>query len=47
MAAWIPLAVGAALTGAGFGGIGVAATFWALAGMVLVWSLGEIVQSPV
>jgi len=47
MAAWIPLAVGAALTGAGFGGIGVAATFWGLAAMVLVWSLGEIVQSPV
>lgn len=47
MAAWIPLAVGAALIGAGFGGIAVAATFWALAAMVLVWSLGEIVQSPV
>jgi MFS family permease len=46
-AAWIPLAVGAALTGAGFGGIAVAATFWALAAMVVVWSLGEIVQSPV
>jgi MFS family permease len=47
MAAWIPLAVGAALTGAGFGGIGLAATFSALAAMVTVWSLGEIVQSPV
>ncbi|HEU4455819.1 MAG TPA: MFS transporter [Longimicrobium sp.] len=46
-AAWIPLAVGAALTGAGFGGIALASTFWALAAMVLVWSLGEIVQSPV
>ena len=46
-AAWIPLAVGAALTGAGFGGIAVAATFWALAAMVVVWSLGDIVQSPV
>lgn len=46
-AAWIPLAVGAALTGAGFGGIAVAATFWALAVTVVVWSLGEIVQSPV
>ncbi|HWS38544.1 MAG TPA: MFS transporter [Actinoplanes sp.] len=40
------LAVGALLVGAGFGLVGVAGSALALAGTVVIWTLGEMLQSP-
>ncbi|HEX8693885.1 MAG TPA: MFS transporter [Longimicrobium sp.] len=45
--AWMPMAVGAVLTGVGFGATGLAPTLPVLALTVVVWTLGEIVHSPV
>jgi len=45
--AWIPMAVGAALTGVGMAAILVAPNVPALAACVLVWTLGEICYWPV
>jgi MFS family permease len=47
MTAWLPMALGALLIGLGFGAIGVAPTLFALAVTVLIWTLGEIISSPV
>lgn len=47
MTAWLPMAAGALLIGLGFGAIGVAPTFLVLALTVLIWTLGEIISSPV
>jgi MFS family permease len=45
--AWIPMAVGAALTGLGMAAVLVAPNLLALAGCILVWTLGEICYWPV
>jgi MFS family permease len=45
--AWIPMAVGAALTGVGMAAIWFAPNVPALAACVLVWTLGEICYWPV
>ena len=47
MAAWLPMTLGAALVGLGFGATGLAPTFIALMLTVFLWTLGEIVHSPV
>ena len=45
--AWIPMSVGAALTGLGMAAVLVAPNLLALAGCVLVWTVGEICYWPV
>lgn len=45
--AWIPMALGAALTGLGMAGLLAAPSLLALAACVLVWTLGEICYWPV
>lgn len=40
------LVASAVLTAVGFGLTGFASTFWPLAGTVVVWTLGEMMQSP-
>ena len=45
--AWIPMAVGAALAGLGMAALLVAPNLLALAGCVLVWTVGEICYWPV
>jgi MFS family permease len=45
--ALIALSIGLVLNGIGFGAIGIAATFAALAATVVIWTFGEMVYSPV
>jgi len=45
--AWIPMSVGAALTGVGMAAVLVAPNLLALAACILVWTLGEICYWPV
>jgi MFS family permease len=45
--ALIALSIGLLLNGIGFGAIGIAATFAALAATVVIWTFGEMVYSPV
>lgn len=47
VAAWIPMAIGAALTGVGMGAMRVAPGTAAIAACIVIWTLGEICYSPV
>jgi MFS family permease len=47
LAAWIPLATGAVLIGAGVAATGIARGLPALVATVLVWTAGEVVAAPV
>ena len=49
MASWphrLTLPVGALLTGAGFGAMALASTFWGVAVTVVIWTFGEILLIP-
>src|SRR4029450_13112614 len=49
MAAWphrLTLPAGALLTGAGFGAMAFASTFWEVAVTVVIWTFGEILLIP-